>query len=127
MSDARDPDRETQPILTAAELTSIPLLAELVEVPEWGGSVYVRELTAAERDAFEAEFYTAAQANQVPPDLKVKLCAMCMLGADRARLFDDDELHVVRSLGAGGVNRVAEAALRINRFSEADVQDLAGN
>ena len=35
-------------ILAASDLTK-----ELVEVPEWGGSVYVRAMTGTERDSYE--------------------------------------------------------------------------
>ena len=37
-----------------AILAAEDLPRELVEVPEWGGAVYVRALTGAERDQFEA-------------------------------------------------------------------------
>ena len=38
-----------------AILAAQDVVTELVEVPEWGGSVRVRGLTGAERDAFEGE------------------------------------------------------------------------
>ena len=40
-----------------AILKATDLSKQIVEVPEWGGSVYVRQMTAADRDAYEAECY----------------------------------------------------------------------
>ena len=39
---------------------------EEIKVPEWGGTVFVREITASERDAFEAEAWTRKAAHGWP-------------------------------------------------------------
>jgi hypothetical protein len=40
-----------------------------VQVPEWGGSVWVRTLTAAELDAFEASTVTRDRNGETKPNL----------------------------------------------------------
>jgi len=53
----------SQPLLTAAQIrTAVDLKEETVEVPEWGGSVRLVQMTAAESLAFMKETDTQAGA-----------------------------------------------------------------
>lgn len=120
-----------------AILAANDLEKELVEVPEWGGAVYVRALTGTERDAFEASLVnervvrrgrkseTTRETNL--RNLRARLCALTMCDEEGNRLFGDSEVHELGKKSASALNRVFEVAQRLSGLSEGDVEELAGN
>jgi hypothetical protein len=99
------------------------LSRQKVKVPEWGGEVYVRELTALEGAKYDAWMY----GNK---DDKVALASgfnsvIVMLSAcdeSGARLFTDDDLESIQGKNPSAINRIAEAALRLNKMREEDFE-----
>lgn len=108
----------------AAILAAGDLRLEAVPVPEWGGSVYVRELTAAQRDEWEAELqdFPAARRNA-----RAKLAALTVCDANRRLLFSASDVEALGRKSAGALQRVFNAALRLNRVSRLDLAELEGN
>ena len=127
-------------ILTRAEiLAADDLPRELVEVPEWGGSVYVRGLTAMERSEFEnlmlglenkrikvgkSDDMTIQMDMRV---LRVRLSALCMVDEKGNRLFGDDEVEALGRKSADALNRIFVVAQRLSGMTSDDVEDAAGN
>ncbi len=127
-------------ILTRAEiLAADDLPRELVEVPEWGGSVYVRGLTAMERSEFEnlmlglenrrikvgkSDDVTIQMDMRV---LRVRLSALCMVDEKGNRLFGDDEVEALGRKSADALNRIFVVAQRLSGMTSDDVEDAAGN
>lgn len=111
-------------ILNASDLTF-----EDVEVPEWGGKVRVRCLTAAERDRFEAEILrqTAAGVQVEMHNLRAKLCGMVMVDEQGNRLFNDAEIDLLGGKSASALQRVFEVAMRLSRFTNDEIDKLAQN
>ena len=78
-------------------LTASPALrVERVQVPEWGGEVCVREMTAGERDRWDAW-----QIDHTGPDrfndLRARLLVTVLCDDAGARLFSDADIeHVSR-------------------------------
>jgi hypothetical protein len=104
---------------------------ELVEVPEWGGSVYVRSMTAAERSRIEgdaAKFKeTKGKDSSFAQTFTVRMAGLCVCDEQGNRLFSDSEFDLLRQKNALAVSRVAEVAQRLNGFSKADVEALEKN
>lgn len=127
-------------ILTRAEiLAADDIPRELVEVPEWGGSVYVRGLTAMERSEFEnlmlglenrrikvgkSDDVTIQMDMRV---LRVRLSALCMVDEKGNRLFGDDEVEALGRKSADALNRIFVVAQRLSGMTSDDVEDAAGN
>lgn len=44
-------------LLSRTQLDDIKLKVETFDVPEWGGSVLIREMTGTERDAYEESIF----------------------------------------------------------------------
>ena len=105
------------------------LKRELVAVPEWGGAVIVQELTAADRDAFEASCVIkkgkSLEANLV--NLRAKLIARAVVGEDGTRVFADADAEQLGQLSAAAVNRLFEVAQRLSGLTDQDVEELVGN
>lgn len=102
---------------------------EVVEVPEWGGSVRIRTLSARERDEFEESILRRrGQAVEVVMrGMRVRLAALCMVDEQGNRLFSDDEVEVLADRSAAAIERVFEAAARLNRILPEDLQAALGN
>lgn len=114
-------------------LAASDLKRELVEVPEWGGSVYVRAMTGTERDSFEESIIEIRQngkgvsAKPILAAMRAKMCARCMVGENDERLFTDTDVEALGQKSAAALDRVYAVAQRLNAMGEADIEELAGN
>lgn len=97
---------------------------EEVHVPEWGGSVYVRSLSADEKDAFEYKMYSQKQTGR---GIRAAYVGLSLVDEMGQRLFTDEEVPMLGTKFAGAVDRVFEVVSRINRISERDLEDLGKN
>jgi hypothetical protein len=64
---------------------------ELVDTPEWGGSVLIIELSGKERDAFEADMIQLGTNGQQKVNLRnirAKLVARCIVNSDDYDIID---------------------------------------
>jgi hypothetical protein len=102
---------------------------EKVDVPEWGGTVMVRALTGAERDAFEQSIVDtrgkSAKANLA--NIRAKLCARCIVDDAGTRVLDDGDALSLGEQSANALQRVFNVAQRLNGMSPSDVEELAKN
>jgi hypothetical protein len=118
------------PILSKDEiLKAEDLPREVVEVPEWGGSVMVRGLSASERDAFEGSIIElrGKERKLHLENIRAKLASLTMVDEQGERLFTDAEVAALGKKSAQAVQRVFEAAQRLSGISETDVEELAKN
>ena len=99
---------------------------ESIQVPEWDDTFYVREMSAGERDQFEAH-QTEAKGLDKYRNFRARVVCLTLCDADGERLFRDDQVNDLAKLPSGGVVRVFEAACRINGLMEKDVSDLEKN
>jgi len=110
-------------------LAHATLARETVDVPEWGGPVLVQELTAAQRDAFEASC-VGKRGKTVTPDLsnlRAKLVIRVVVDEAGNRVFQDADAEAIGALSATAVNRVFEVGLRLSGMTPGDVEELAKN
>jgi len=118
--------------LTRADIESAnDIRTESVDVPEWGGAVAVRQLTGAERDAFEAGLVRTTPDGKREADLTsmtAKLVAACLVdGVTGDRLFCDADVERLANKSATALRRVFEAAQRLNGMGAKAVEDVEKN
>ena len=120
-----------KPVLLSKEaiLAASELKAEDVEVPEWGGTVRVRELTGTELDAYQASMRQQRGKNFVLNEANVrsKLAVRAIVGDDGERLFADSDAAALGKLSSAALDRVFEVAARLSRISDEDVEEMAKN
>jgi hypothetical protein len=114
-------------LLTADEILGADdLPTRDVDVPEWGGTVRIRALSGKERDAFEASIAQqkgrSTRANL--ENLRARLVAKCAIGPDGKRLFSDSAAVALGQKSAAALDRVFEAARKLNRMTDDDVAEL---
>jgi len=121
--------------LTRADiLGSNDLPTEKVECPEWGGYVYVKALTAAERDAWENSMFEIKQKHGQAPEMvpkrentRARFCAVSMVDESGTLLFSAADVVALGSKSAKALDRVFGVAQRLSGLSNDDMDTLEKN
>ena len=95
-----------------------------VKVKEWGGVVYLRVMTVAERDAHELEWLNNKEKGVA--NFRTKFLARCLCDEKGERLFTDEEVGKLSTKNAAVMNRLWDKAMRHNALTQEDVDELAG-
>ncbi len=105
------------------------LKKELVNVPEWGGDVYVRCMTGTERDSFESEAYAVKGKNvEINKDnFRARLLVRVLVDEKGERVFSDQDMGALGGKSAKCLDRLFTVAMRLNGLSKDDVEDLTKN
>lgn len=102
---------------------------EDVEVPEWGGTVRVRALSGAERDAYEGSLVQIRSDGTKKLTLANARARLVYLSAcDEAgeRLFtNEQDVNALGKKSATALQRVWEVASRLSGLTDDDVEELA--
>jgi hypothetical protein len=117
--------------LTAEQiLAANDLEKEAIDIPEWGGKVWIRTMMADERDSYEQEFVDLRRGYTKKGKMKsvrAKFCALVLCDENMQRLFTEEQVVALGEKSAKALDRVFEAGLKLNGFSQNDVEVLAGN
>ena len=110
-------------ILSADDLPKV-----LVPVPEWGGDVYVRSLTANERDFIEL-MYMDLRDDKKAKQLKLRatVCAMSIVDESGKRLFSESDIEALGRKSYKALDRVKTAAEKLNALTADEVDELEKN
>lgn len=121
----------TKRALTREEiLGSADRKTEEVEVPEWGGTVTVSELTAADRDRFDAFVLKVREAGEEDESrlrIRTLLVVLCASDAQGNRLFSNDDVEIVSRRSFRAVNRLYQVAARLSGLTKEEREKLGGN
>jgi hypothetical protein len=102
---------------------------EEVEMPEWGGTVFVRSLTGAERDQYEASMATLDKKGNVRDihmeNIRARLVALTVCDETGQRLFGDTDVKALGEKNAAALERVFQAAQRLSGLTKRDLDELA--
>jgi hypothetical protein len=100
-----------------------------VDCPEWGGTVKVQSLSAAERDAFEVSIMTGKGKNRDVnlKNLRAKLVIMTAVGEDHVPLFTELDVVSLGQKSAAAMDRVFTAAQKLSGLRPEDIEELTKN
>lgn len=119
-----------QRLLTRDEILEVQdIKSEVVEVPEWGGSVKVQGMTGTERDDFEGALLKGKGKNVTVnmQNIRAKLVAHSIVNGNGDKMFNDGDVRALGSKSAAALDRVFEVASELSGISQADVEELAKN
>lgn len=105
------------------KLAERPARVELVEIPAWGKSVYVREVSAGERDHIEAlKQLATTRPAAIRSGVRAQFCAYFLSDAEGRRLFQNSasDLGVLDAMPHPGLDQVFDAGIALNEFGPAD-------
>ena len=111
-------------ILSADDLES-----QTMTIPEWGGEVIIRTMTEADRSKIEASVIQQNGSNQSVnmERYKVKIVVASLVDEEGKRLFTQKSIDALRQKSARPINRIVNAAQKLNGISDDDVEELMGN
>ena len=106
-------------------LSAQDLQREEVDVPEWGGKVWVQAMTGTARDAFEAGILKGGKLES--HNLRAKLAVASIVDDKGAPMFTESDIDKLGGKSAAALDRISAVAQRLSGLSEADVKDLEKN
>ena len=100
-----------------------------VPVPELGGSVYVKGMTAKDRSRFETQFQLSSGKSNTRKlkEIRERRVVACLCDEEGVLLLQDSDVDAVGSQPAAVIERIVEAAQKVCGMSNDDVEDLAKN
>lgn len=109
-----------------AFLAATTLPTEAVAIPELGGVVTVRGLSASSRDAFEKSMWVKKGKTREMnmSNVRARLVALCVVDESGQRMFSDDDVEAVGQVRADIVDRLFGVAQRLSGLGDNDVEEL---
>jgi len=103
---------------------------EKVQTPEWGGHIFVKTFTAAERDLWEQrqyDFSTEASRTNARRRVRANLAAATVCDEKGKLLFTADDIDRLSEKSAAPLSRIYNVSARLNHLLAQDVKDLEKN
>lgn len=102
------------------------LHTETVSVPEWGGDVRLRMLTAKERDAFEASVVEmkGGKQKQNLANVRARLVSLCLVDENGEQLFKSYDVERLGDKSAAALQRLFEKCNEMNGLNDEDIEEL---
>ena len=114
-------DRDT--ILSVTDCKVEPL-----EVPEWGGTVYVRTITGGERDGVEYALSKDPVTGRYRQDnFRAYFTMLVCCDESGRKLFKTQDIPALAKKSGAALERIVDAGLKLNRFSDTDVEEMTKN
>lgn len=95
------------------------LKPEKLEIPEWGGFVYIRKMTGRERGEIEAYSRNGKDLT----DFRALLAVRCVCDETGKRIFTDADQAVIGQKSAEALDRILLAVTKVNALGEQGVKD----
>lgn len=95
-----------------------------VDVPEWGGHIYVRAMSGLDRDRFEQMIFVGkGEDRRLNDNYRARLVCLTACDANGVRIFREDDVPALGAKSAAALDRVVEAAAQLNGIGEKAVTD----
>jgi hypothetical protein len=99
-----------------------------VEVPEWGGYVWVHVMSGSERDRWEYEIIRANKdGKDGTENTRAKLIVMSVRDDNGLPLFTDADIPALGKKHYAVLDRVLDESRRLNRLTVKSMEELEGN
>jgi hypothetical protein len=114
-------------MLTKEQILSADDLAtELVEVPEWGGSVTVRAMTGTQRAEFENALVADKKAGRTNLFYS-RVAAFSIVDEAGKCMFTEGDMAALGKKSAKALDRVFRAGCRLSGIGEAEIREMEKN
>lgn len=98
-----------------------------VDVPEWGGSLYVRVLSGSQRDQLEAYICTKRGKTEDYAGVRALLVQLSACDKDGKPLFQPSDLPAISERSSIALQRVFDAAAKLNGLNSGSVEQAASD
>lgn len=97
-------------------------------VPEWGGDVWIKAMSAGERDTFEAKYRDLKGEGKDPlRNLRARLACATVCDEDGNRIFADADVDALADHPASALDRIADIAMSLCGMKSSDAEQLAAS
>jgi hypothetical protein len=103
-------------IVSATDVKTIDL-----DIPEWGGTVRVRNLSALEREQFIRDIQSK---NLDLSKTKIAWVARCLIQEDGNPIFSSTEIELLGNKSAKALDRVVDAIESINALTVESMKEI---
>ena len=102
---------------------------ELADVPEWGGSVYVRIMSGAARDLWEQRIYARQDddGEVAFTNNRAELLVQTLCDANGEPIFELGDIECLSKKSSVPLDRLVDVARRLNALRAEDVEDAVKN
>jgi hypothetical protein len=112
-------------------LNAEDLPREAVEISEWGGMIWVRGLSASERDEFDLSFFEEDGKRKTRQEslknIRARLVALTVCDVHGNRIFTDGDIDAIGRKSGKIIDRLYDVASRLSGISGRDVEILSKN
>lgn len=111
-------------LLTAdAILAAADVKSEVVDVPEWGGSVRIAVMSGRARD----DFMTATAGGVSVSAFQAKLLSLSLVDDEGALLFTADQVEALQGKSKDVLDRIGAQAMTLNGIGKKASEEIAKN
>ena len=103
----------------AAILAAGDFKLDKVNVPEWGGDVFIKTITGLDRDRFEDGY-----SEQKMKNFRSRFLVLTLCDEKGERLFTDAEVEELGKKSSLVINRLFEKAWSLNAFTNEAIDEL---
>lgn len=96
-------------------------------VEAFGETFTVREMSGAERDAYEQILFGQSGKKTLIRNMRATLVALTVIDSDGNLRFGEEMIDSVGKLPASGLNKIFQAAAKLNALGASDVEEAAKN
>ena len=99
---------------------------KVLRIPEWGGEVWIKAMSAGERDDFEASHRALKDSGHDPlRHLRARLACATVCDEDGNRIFQDADVDRLSDHPASALDRIADVAMELCGMKARDAEALA--
>lgn len=106
-------------------LAADDLKFEVVEVPEWGGSVRVAAMSGAQRDRFEMSIVVNGKPDAT--NARAKLVAASVVDESGVPVFTLEDIEALGRKSSAALNRIVDVARRLSGIGQDELEAAKGN
>lgn len=100
---------------------------EVVEVPEWGGTINIIGISGLERDAFEQEIVTSKTEGARLQNFRARYLVKCIVDDDKKRMFKDTDAVSLGNKNGAVIGRLFDVARKLSGMDDAATETALKN
>lgn len=102
---------------------------EDVDVPEWGGTIRISEMSSKDRDDFDAGTIRiiGKKVEPVYDSRRAKLLSFCIVDDEGKRMFSSGDVEALALKSGNVITRLCDVAERLNGMTREAVEDQVKN
>lgn len=99
------------------------LQVSYIDIPEWGGQIKVKEMSAADRIEFEKQ----QSSDLKPSEMIVRLVLMTCVDDNNQRIFSNDDLQALEQKSPSILLKIFNESMKINILNSEKIEEKAEN